>query len=162
MGLRSWIRRAKQKLKACKSKLKPNGDIFSPTTSPSVCAPIESVPDEAVTTQTFGHAPSSSVQARKPRPTSSETSVVPTSPDNNPFRPKHDFDLWTWAYKELFVRDRELMENYRKHLVSLQNDDALGAVDSASWSVKSVVAHLIASREKKQWSVSLFGTDIKI
>lgn len=54
------------------------------------------------------------------------------------------------------------MEDYKKHLASLQDDTATGADISNRQSIESIVKQLWEDREKKQWRVSLLGKEIKI
>lgn len=87
-------------------------------------------------------------------------STQPTASD--PLHVSDDFELWTRAYEMLQTREPKLMEDYKKHLASLQHDGATDADLSTSRSVESIVKQLLDNREKEQWRVSLLGKEVKI
>ncbi|KAJ5691375.1 hypothetical protein N7488_012110 [Penicillium malachiteum] len=70
------------------------------------------------------------------------------------------FEPWAEGYKFLEQREPELMEDYKKHLLSLH--DLVTDGGSTSWSVDAIVRKLLENREKKQWRVSLLGKDVKM
>lgn len=65
-------------------------------------------------------------------------------------------DLWARAYEILQDRDPELMEDYNKHLATLQDD----MDPSKPVSVESIVNKLMDDREKMQWRISIMGKNI--
>ncbi|KAI3317871.1 hypothetical protein HD806DRAFT_355125 [Xylariaceae sp. AK1471] len=96
-----------------------------------------------------------------PAATSPTLSAQPTASDVvSP--PSLDVDPWNQAYEKVQGREPELMEDYKKHLASLQKDAAAHADLSTPRSVECIMEQLLKDREKKQWRVSLLGKDIKI
>ncbi|GAP91555.2 putative ankyrin repeat-containing domain [Rosellinia necatrix] len=71
-------------------------------------------------------------------------------------------DTWRRAYEIVRAREPELMEDYRRHLASLQANASAHADLSTPRSVECIMEQLLEHREKKQWRVSLLGRDIKI
>ncbi|KAL1976654.1 hypothetical protein VTN31DRAFT_2936 [Thermomyces dupontii] len=72
-------------------------------------------------------------------------------------RPSEVLDIWPRAYKILQDREPELVEDYKKHLASLQGDR-----NSKHLSVETTVSRLMHDFEKNQWRVSLLDKDIII
>ena len=72
--------------------------------------------------------------------------------------------LWSQAYELLTKREPELANDYVKHIVHLQADDAVTdtAVLSNPDQVQSAVSGLLASREDKQWKIQLAGRNVQI
>ena len=96
-----------------------------------------------------------------PTTTSSALSAQPAA-SNVASPPIPDVDPWSRAYEIFQGREPDLMEDYRKHLASLQDDATARADLSTPRSVKCIMEQLLEDREKKQWRVSLLGKDIKI
>ena len=68
------------------------------------------------------------------------------------------WDLWAEAYRVAQGREPELMVEYARHLPG--RDGAQGALTAQS--VEAIVKKLLENRAQKQWSVSLFGKDVKV
>ncbi|KAM7196453.1 hypothetical protein V8F33_006170 [Rhypophila sp. PSN 637] len=78
-------------------------------------------------------------------------------------------DPWARAYKEVEERERELMTDYRKHLVSqllVPSEAAAAAASSddlsSSLPIELIVHTLLEDRNKKRWRVSLLGKDVLV
>ncbi|KAJ5882320.1 uncharacterized protein N7529_000992 [Penicillium soppii] len=81
---------------------------------------------------------------------------------NTLISPSNDRDLWASAYELLQNQEPELMEDYRKHLGSVQHDKPADAIFLNPQSVQLVVELLLKDREKKQWRFSFLGKDVKM
>ena len=84
------------------------------------------------------------------------TSEIVSPPPNNNINP------WTRSYQIVQKREPELIEDYEKHLNSLQDDSSTSVDLSNQQSIPAAMEHMLQDREKKQWRVSLFGKDVKI
>ncbi|KAL5356421.1 hypothetical protein BJX96DRAFT_171598 [Aspergillus floccosus] len=99
--------------------------------------------------------------ASQPAPTLLVPSSQPTAPDVASHTLSDDMEPWTKAYDILKDREHELMEDYKKHLASVQ-DSGINIDLVTPRSVELIVQQLLDDREKKQWRVSLLGKEVKI
>ncbi|KAK4217109.1 hypothetical protein QBC37DRAFT_415457 [Rhypophila decipiens] len=106
---------------------------------------------------------SSSVQSVEapPSPTTAEASVFSATTVSSAGG-TDTTDPWARAYKEVEERERELMADYRKHLVSLLPSEAAASSDLSSLPIELIVQTLLEDRNKKQWRVSLLGKDVLV
>ncbi|KAF4247129.1 hypothetical protein CNMCM8980_007809 [Aspergillus fumigatiaffinis] len=158
MGLRSKLRQWKEEKT---SGLKGSNGLSSPTAGPPACGPAKTSSIPTTTVQPPGHVGLSASLPPNAAPASPEPSTQPSASDVTPLSPSN-FEPWTRAYEILQVREPELMEDYKKHLGSLQCDGATDADLLTPRSVESIVKQLLDDREKKQWRVSLLGKEVKI
>lgn len=130
--------------------------------SRSAAAASESGPTETSTIVTTNVQTLKQVEpsASQPAPTFLVPSAQP-APDAAPHTLSDDSEPWTKAYDILKVRERELMEDYKKHLASIQ-DSGTNINLLTPRSVELIVQQLLDDREKKQWRVSLLGKEVKI
>jgi hypothetical protein len=158
MDLCFKLRLARKKKKNGGSK----GEVgdSSPTTGPPACRPVRT--SSIITTRQPPGQVMPSAPLPNATPASPGPSVRPTASEAAPLSLSDDFELWTRAYKMLQTREPELMEDYKKHLTSLQHDSATDAELLTPRSVESIVKQLLNDREKKQWRVSLLGKGVKI
>ena len=133
----------------------------APTSEPSKISSVTTV-----TTQPSPHVKSSVPRCPSPVPTSPAPAPSPTDQpavsDKASPPTCADIDLWARAYEIVQERERELMADYKRHIASLQDDASASGDLFTSRNVESVVNKLFEVREKKQWRVSLLGTDVKI
>jgi hypothetical protein len=102
---------------------------------------------------------------QSPNPTPASPGPQPAAPptaSDAASSPSYDVDPWPRAYKIFQEREPDLTADYAKHLASVQGDTAASIDLSVPRSVESIVKQLLEDREKKQWRVSLVGSDIKI
>ncbi|GIJ91391.1 hypothetical protein Asppvi_010356 [Aspergillus pseudoviridinutans] len=159
MGLFSKIREVRQKKKT--SGLKGSAGLPSPTAGPPASGPAKTSLIPTSTVQPPRQVELSAPLPPNATPASPEPSTQPTASDATPL-PRSDFEPWTRAYEILQTREPELIEDYKKHLGSLQRDGATDADLSTPRSVESIVKQLLDDREKKQWRVSLLVKEVKI
>ncbi|KAJ5960476.1 uncharacterized protein N7479_007626 [Penicillium vulpinum] len=79
-----------------------------------------------------------------------------------PISSSDDGDCWASAYNLLQCREPKLIEDYMKHLSSLQHDKSANPIFLSPESIRLIVELLLEDREKKQWRFSLLGKDVKI
>jgi hypothetical protein len=159
MGLRSKIRQVWKEKKT--SGLKGSNGLSPPTTGPPGCGPAKTSSIPTTTVQPPGQVGLSASLPPNAATASPEPSTQPSASDVTPLPPS-DFEPWTRAYEILQAREPELIEDYKKHLGSLQCDAATDADLLTPRSVESIVKQLLDDREKKQWRVSLLGKEVKI
>lgn len=147
MGLYSRIKLAINKRKTRKAGMGGNSQ------GPS---PVAGQPETTTTIQPPGQVVSPALQPVK------SISASQTASEANPRQSSDDFDPWSWAYEILRTRAPELIEDYEKHLASLQSNAATNPGLLNSQSAESIVKQLLDDREKKQWRVSLSGKDINV
>ncbi|TGJ75468.1 hypothetical protein E0Z10_g10990 [Xylaria hypoxylon] len=137
---------------------KKNGD--GPQGGGGVSSPSATSATDVIST------PTTSTPASGPAEIPSVTTITALSTQpaasNVASPPSLDVDPWSQAYEIFQGREPELMEDYKKHLASLQDDAAAHADLSTAWSVECTMKQLLEDRDKKQWRVSLQGKDIKI
>jgi hypothetical protein len=167
------MRRLSQKIKdrlSRTAKEKPDGEAKGSkgvSSSPATTSgPSKTSSVTTATTQPAPHKKSSVPRSPSPVPTSPAPAPSPTDQpavsDKAPPLACVDIDLWARAYEIAQERERELMADYKRHIVSLQGDASAGGDLFTSRTVESVVNKLFEAREKKQWRVSLLGNDVKI
>ncbi|OJI83267.1 hypothetical protein ASPTUDRAFT_202493 [Aspergillus tubingensis CBS 134.48] len=73
-------------------------------------------------------------------------------------------DLWNRAYTLVQGREPELMEEYRRQIAVVHQEDgqAAGTDLTCRKSVESLVKHLLDHRENRRWRISLLGKDITL
>ncbi|KAF7179589.1 hypothetical protein CNMCM7691_008637 [Aspergillus felis] len=159
MGLCSKLRLVRKKKKT--NGLGRGGVFSSPTAGPPACVLTKTSSILPTTVQPPKQVVFSAPLPPNATPASPEPSTQPTASDPTPL-PQSGFEPWTRAYEILQTQEPELIEDYKKHLGSLQRDGTTDADLSTSRSVESIVKQLIDDREKKQWRVSLLGKEVKI
>lgn len=126
---------------------KSNGvSTAPPTISLSRQARISTVEKATLNLQKQGISVSPTLIASSPLP-SHLTS--PRASENFPYRPSEDLNLWARACEFLQDREPELLDDYKKHLVSLQDDTE----PFNPTSVEPIGSRLMSDREKKQWHI---------
>ena len=128
---------------------------YSPGSRPQVATP------EPESQQAASSTPRSASPVRQSPPTQPSPTPPASLPKTSDTPLQNDTDPWTRAYDMLRGRQPELMEDYMKHLASVQ-DGAAGGDLSTARSVESIMKKLLEDREKKQWQVSLLGKDVKV
>ena len=73
-------------------------------------------------------------------------------------------DLWNRAYTLVQGREPELMEEYRRQIAVVHQEDgqAAGTDLTCRKSVESLVKHLLDHRENRRWRISLLGKDVTL
>ncbi len=133
------------------SSAQPAADV--PDAQPATVSPAQ----PTTTSPTQPATASPFTQAASPAPPAASDATSSTA----------NRDPWALAYDIFRTREPKLVEDYKKHLASLQ----VGEVDnsrtdeadlSKTRSVEAIVKRLSDQREQNQWRVSLLGADIKI
>ena len=157
MGLSTRLKQAWKKRKGAKCKSKVEGEGSSLTSSRPGSGPVDFSSASTTTKEPSGMNLPSDLQRANVT-----TDPLSTTSDVNPFQPTGEYDTWTRAYNILYTRDKDLVEDYMKHLDSLQPNSAVDVHNPISWPVKSIAEQLLGDRKEKQWKVSLFGNEVRI
>lgn len=151
MGLSTRLKQAWKKRKGAKSRPKVEGEGSSLTSNRPESSAL------TTTKKPSGMDPPSDLQRANVT-----TDPQSTTSDVNPFQPTDEYDTWTRAFNIIYTREKDLVEDYMKHLVSLQPNSAVDVQNPVSWPVKSIAEQLLNDRKEKQWKVSLFGNEVRI
>jgi N-terminal domain of NWD NACHT-NTPase len=90
-----------------------------------------------------------------PEETSATTNEVADS-----FSPTKTVNPWTQAFEVLWLREPDLMADYRTYVASLQGNTSGQGLSTSE--IQSVVNRLLEDREESRWLVSFFGKPVKI
>lgn len=101
-------------------------------------------------------APASVPANKDPNPASPNATATSTA--NN--LPGEGNELWSQAYALAKEREKQLMEDYERHIASLEGASIDGKSCSAPHDVKVHVKQLLELRQRKEIQVSIMGHDI--